>query len=90
VANSSTETKAVESTDKTKTSSSNGPLRLSNYLGILRDEPFDQDALAGLKALIEERDPARLGEQPVRLLEKARQGHEARGEMQAVASLPEA
>src|SRR5690349_8085722 len=89
VANSSTESKAVDSTSTGKTGNA-GPLRLSNYLGILRDDPFDADALAGLQQLIELRDTERLGEQPVRLLEKARQGHEDRCEMVAVAALLEA
>lgn len=65
-------------------------LKLSNYLGILRDDPHDADAFAGLKALVESRDAARLGEQPVRLLEVARGQHEARNEPAAVARLLEA
>lgn len=88
MANSSTESKAVESSSRGKTGSA-GPLRLSNYLGILRDDPFNAEALAGLRALIELRDTERLGDQPVRLLEKARQGHEDRCEMVAVAHLLE-
>jgi tetratricopeptide (TPR) repeat protein len=67
-----------------------GPLKLSNYLGILRDDPHDDEAFAGLKALVQSRDAARLGDQPVRLLEIARGAHEARSEPVAVARLLEA
>lgn len=65
------------------------PLKLSNYLGILRDDPEDRAAYQGLSELVEARDPARLGAEPVRLLEAARQVHEARGEFVAVAKLLE-
>ncbi|MGD8861048.1 MAG: tetratricopeptide repeat protein [Myxococcales bacterium] len=66
-----------------------GLLKLSNYLGILRDDPDDADALRGLERLVTERDEARLGEQPVRLLEMARGSHERLGELDAVAHLIE-
>jgi hypothetical protein len=64
-------------------------LKLSNYLGILRDDPDDDVAQRGLRALAEDPDPALLGDQPVRLIEAARQGHEAKGELAAVAMLVE-
>ena len=64
-------------------------LKLSNYLGLLRDDPYDASALEGLAELARTRDAARLGEDPVRLLELARQTHEARGEAIAVARLLE-
>lgn len=65
------------------------PLKLSNYLGILREDPYDADAFAGLRALAHSRDAKRLGEHPVRLLEVARGSHEQRGEPVAVARLLE-
>ncbi len=68
---------------------SSEPLKLSNYLGILRDDPEDESAHEALKALADTRDPERLGDQPVRLLEAARQAHEAKGELSAVARLIE-
>jgi len=64
-------------------------LTLSNYLGILRDDPEDEGAFAGLRALVAARDESRLGAEPVRLLEMARRGHERRGELGAVALLIE-
>jgi hypothetical protein len=93
VANSSTESETAEGKSKSRSkdkSDGTGALKLSNYLGILRDDAFDLEARSAVLALASERDAARLGEQPVRLLEHARQGHEARGEIAAVACLIEA
>ena len=93
MANPSTESKAAVEDTKSKRKTGD-ELRLAQYLGILRDDAFDADALAGVRALIEEPGgearTARLGDNPVRLLEKARQGHEERGELVAVAHLLEA
>jgi tetratricopeptide (TPR) repeat protein len=94
VANPTTESKVHVDDKKNRAKAGAAELRLSNYLGILRDDPFDAEALEGLRALIalpegEERR-ARLGDNPVRLIEKARQGHEERAELVAVAHLLEA
>lgn len=62
-------------------------LKLSNYLGILRENPTDSAAMAGLCELATSEDVARLGAEPVRLLQAARSGHEARGEWAAVEAL---
>ena len=64
-------------------------MKLSNYLGVLRDDPDDVAAYEGLLTLVRARDPERLGDQPVRLLEVARQAHVQRGEVLAVARLIE-
>jgi tetratricopeptide (TPR) repeat protein len=80
---------AVDARAAGKKSGSNDKLKLSNYLGILRDDPEDDGAYQALKSLAAQRDPARLGEQPVRLLEAARQAHEAKAELSAVAKLIE-
>jgi tetratricopeptide (TPR) repeat protein len=62
-------------------------LSLKNYLGILESDPDSPVATRGLLRLATLKDAARLGEDPVRLLEAARQGHESRGDMRAVATL---
>lgn len=80
---------AVDARAAGKKSGASDKLKLSNYLGILRDDPEDSAAYEALKALASQRDTARLGEQPVRLLEAARQAHEAKGELSAVAGLIE-
>lgn len=64
-------------------------LTVSNFLGMLQDNPDDAEAFAGLKEAIESGDESRVGEQPLRLLEHARHGHERRGELRAVAWLIE-
>ena len=88
-ANSASTAGAVDAPKPTKQAAPSERLKLSNYLGILRDDPEDEVAQSGLRALAEDPDPALLGEQPVRLLEAARQGHEAKGELSAVAMLVE-
>ena len=80
---------AVDAPKTTKQAAPADRLKLSNYLGILRDDPDDEVAQRGLKALGEDPEPALLGDQPVRLLEAARQGHESKGELSAVALLVE-
>jgi tetratricopeptide (TPR) repeat protein len=62
-------------------------LTVSNYLGMLQADPYDQEALAGLRDALESGDPGRLGESPLRLLEMARVGHERRSELSAAAAL---
>src|SRR5262245_54474112 len=64
-------------------------LRLGNYLATLEHDPDDLEALAGLKRLAQERDSERLGAEPIRTLESARQAHELRGEYATVARLIE-
>ncbi|HEX7477876.1 MAG TPA: tetratricopeptide repeat protein [Polyangiales bacterium] len=64
-------------------------LKLSNYLGALEADPDDREALAELEAIASAGDRERLGEEPARLLEMARQGHELRGELPTVARLIE-
>src|SRR5690349_15732963 len=61
------------------------PLTVSNYLGMLQEDPDHATALDGLRAAIGAEDPQRA----VRLLEAARQGHQQRGELRAAASLIE-
>lgn len=64
-------------------------LTISNYLGMLQQDPYDVRAIEGIQEIIAARDEARLGEQPIRLLEAARQAHQARGEIGASARLIE-
>lgn len=64
-------------------------LTVSRYLGMLRDDPEDRAAVDGLREALASGDPERIGEQPDRLIEVARHGHERRGELQAVAWLIE-
>ncbi|MBX3249736.1 MAG: tetratricopeptide repeat protein [Myxococcales bacterium] len=56
---------------------------------MLQDDPEDASAIEGLREALASKDPERMGEQPERLLEVARHGHERRGELQAVAWLIE-
>ncbi|MCB9619521.1 MAG: hypothetical protein H6724_08740 [Sandaracinus sp.] len=56
---------------------------------MLRDDPEDHTAVEGLREALASGDPERIGEQPDRLIEVARHGHERRGELQAVAWLIE-
>ncbi|MDD9967291.1 MAG: tetratricopeptide repeat protein [Myxococcales bacterium] len=67
-----------------------GKLKLSHYLGTLEFDPDDRDALEGVREVVEAGDEERLGDNPVRLLEVARRGHEQRAEYAAVAGLIEA
>ena len=62
-------------------------LTVANYLGHLRDDPEDEEAFRGLAAALDSGDDDRVGEQPLRLLEAARHGHERRGELKTVAWL---
>ena len=62
-------------------------LTVSHYLGMLQSDPHDESAVTGLREAIASGDAARLGEQPLRLLESARGGHERRAEYWAMAEL---
>ncbi len=64
-------------------------LTISNFLGMLQQDPYDLRAIEGIQEIIQARDVARMGEQPVRLMEAARQAHEARGELETVGRLIE-
>jgi golgin subfamily B member 1 len=65
-------------------------LRLQQYLSALESDPDADDLIAGLTELIREGDRERLGDEPERQLELARQSHEQRGEYVTVARLIEA
>ncbi|HJK98355.1 MAG TPA: hypothetical protein RMF84_14085, partial [Polyangiaceae bacterium LLY-WYZ-14_1] len=65
------------------------PLTVSNYLGLLQTDPDDEAAVEGLRAAVASDDPAVRGDDPVRLIEAARQTHEARNEFRAAAWLIE-
>lgn len=62
-------------------------LSVSNYLARLQKDPFDVESIAGIKAIVESGDQEALGDDPVRLLESARVGHERRAEYFAAAAL---
>ncbi len=66
-------------------------LTLSNYLGMLQEDPDSQEALEGIREAIASGDPERIGAggDPVRWLEVARARHEARGEFGAALALME-
>ncbi len=63
-----------------------GSLTLSNYLGMLQDDPDDESAIQGLRDVLSNGSKE---EDPVRLLEMARMSHEQRGELRAAAWLIE-
>ncbi len=63
------------------------PLTVSNYLGLLQEDPDNQQAVDGLRTAISNGESP--GESPVRLLEMARMQHEQRGELRAAAWLIE-
>ncbi len=66
-------------------------LTLSNYLGMLQEDPDSQEALEGVRRAVASGDAAQIGAggDPVRWLEAARARHEARGELGAVLALLE-
>ena len=64
-------------------------LTVSNYLAMLQDDPENRESFEGLRDALASGDPARVGDQPMRLLEAARHQHEKHGETQAVAWLIE-
>jgi tetratricopeptide (TPR) repeat protein len=64
-------------------------LQLGSYLAALETDPDDLETLAGIKRVAQERDAEKLGADPVRQLETARQVHELRNEYSTVARLIE-
>jgi tetratricopeptide (TPR) repeat protein len=62
---------------------------LTNYLAELAEDPDDSRPYETLREALTERNPAILGDDPVRLLELARMQHEQRGEARAAAWLIE-
>jgi golgin subfamily B member 1 len=64
-------------------------LTVANYLAALQDDPWEQAAFDGLAEVLATGDLARVGKDPVRLLEFARRNHEVRGESFAAAKLME-
>ena len=64
-----------------------GDLTVSNYLGMLQDDPNDRSAIEGLRRLLQ--DNSASPKQYVRLLETARGQHERLGEFRATAWLME-
>ncbi|MFW2389437.1 MAG: tetratricopeptide repeat protein, partial [Polyangiales bacterium] len=64
-------------------------LTLSNYLGLLLEDPYDTELVDGLRELLKSPGPANDDQDPLRLLEAARGGHERRGEFLAASWLIE-
>jgi tetratricopeptide (TPR) repeat protein len=64
-------------------------LSVAKYLGLLSENPYDAQLVDGLRERLNGPDPANDGQDPLRLLEAARGGHERRGEFQAAAWLME-
>ncbi|HET8936086.1 MAG TPA: tetratricopeptide repeat protein, partial [Polyangiales bacterium] len=76
--------------DPSSVSEPNPTLRLQQYLGALESDPDADDLIAGIGEIISAGDRQRLGDEPERQLELARQSHEQRGEYATVARLIEA
>ncbi len=64
-------------------------LNVSHLLGTLQQDPENEDALQALAALVDGASEAELDEEAVQLLDRARQGHDARAEYRASAQLLE-
>ncbi|MEM7434981.1 MAG: tetratricopeptide repeat protein [Myxococcota bacterium] len=68
-------------------------LTVANYLGMLLEDPYDTTLIKALREQISSEPANRNGEEdgqdPLRLLEAARGGHERRGEFMAAAALME-
>lgn len=62
-------------------------LTVSNYLGMLQEDPDDDESFEGLAEALSSGDAERMGESPLRLMEAARARHERHGELRAVARL---
>ncbi|MEM6962105.1 MAG: hypothetical protein AAF550_10250, partial [Myxococcota bacterium] len=62
---------------------------MSNYLGMLQEDPENIEIFEGILDLLTHPDPAAMGENPVRLVEAARVAHERRRELGATAWLLE-
>ncbi len=56
---------------------------LAKYLGLLLEDPYDTELVDGLRELLKSPNPANDDQDPLRLLEAARGGHERRGEFLA-------
>jgi len=63
-------------------------LTVASYLGLLLEDPYDAQIVEGLRALLHKATPSG-GNDPLRLLEAARGGHERRGEFLAASWLME-
>ncbi len=64
-------------------------LTVANYLGLLLEDPYDTQLVEGLRGLLKSPEPANDGQDPLRLIEAARGGHERRGEFLAASWLME-
>ncbi len=64
-------------------------LTMASYLGRLLEDPYDPELIEGLRELLDGPKPANDSEDPLRLLETARGGHERRGEFLAASWLME-
>jgi tetratricopeptide (TPR) repeat protein len=64
-------------------------LTVSNFLGLLSEDPYDAQLVEGLRERLKGPEPANDGQEPLRLLEAARGAHERRGEFLAAAWLME-
>ncbi|TNF60325.1 MAG: tetratricopeptide repeat protein [Deltaproteobacteria bacterium] len=64
-------------------------LTVANYLGLLLEDPYDTQLIEGLRELLKSPEPANDGQDPLRLIEAARGGHERRGEFLAASWLME-
>ncbi len=62
---------------------------LAKYLGLLLEDPYDTELVDGLRELLKSPNPANDDQDPLRLLEAARGGHERRGEFLAASWLME-
>ncbi|MGB5522313.1 MAG: hypothetical protein WBM96_07070, partial [Polyangiales bacterium] len=62
---------------------------LTKYLGLLLEDPYDTELVDGLRELLKSPNPANDDQDPLRLLEAARGGHERRGEFLAASWLME-
>lgn len=62
---------------------------LHQYLAMLETNPFDDDAIAGLRDIVQSKDAERMGEDPIRALEMARALHDSRGEYYTISGLLE-
>ena len=62
-------------------------LTVANILGLLSEDPYDAQLIEGLRERLKSTGPAFDGQDPLRLLEAARWGHERRGEYLAAAWL---
>lgn len=89
MANSPADIGAVDARAAGKIDGSNEKQKLTSYLAVVGDDPDQAGAYEALKALARQGDPARLGLEPLRVVKRARELHEARGELWVVAELLE-